>query len=546
MWVNRFALIAASLGCVSVCWATYPNLEAMLNNTPANTVIAPNGVPLVTAINALPPELRATAYQSLSPLADGSLTVASDGSMRQFVEAIDERLRPVPKLCKDIQGFSGGDTPGGELVPATREPVRKLRSGPAVITADPPQSPLHTQIEKLDPNVQKIVVDSWASQNAEVRDTESAKQLETAKKEADIAKKEAEIAKKEADLAKKEADAAKLTASSATTGDTATTTDATAKATESSEKKVDDLGLSGDTQTSSPQKKIEEEPYRCKGVWAQLLGSSVDQKTHYDVLGYDAHVWGFTVGRDGELSEAARVGFAGGYQQARAYSDVYSGSFFDVKRYQLSMYGRYDYWGCFYTQWALTGAFNRYDNKHKLLVAPSVSSSTISNMAHGIFTAWEYDVYFEKGLMWGYCNYLINPKIFMTYAHFNPEGYFEKDAFDLNLSVKYQDMDILTFAAGVKLNYQAEFEKAFVVPEVHAYYFYDAIHDRQLALATYVPANNLFYTQGVQPEKSHYEIGGALALHSDKYVMLKFAYDFYWCSDYHRQQGYIQARYHWA
>lgn len=570
MRVNRLALLAASFSCVSVSWATFPTLEAMLNSVPADTVVAPNDVPLVVAINALPEVWRVAAYQSLSPLADGSLTVASDGSMRQFIEAIDDRLRPIPPLCRDLcAGISSGDTvisqkqtntSATQASPKPTVTARGVYRSQTAITADPPQSPLHTQLQKLDPKVQKILLESWAQQNAQDTEARTQKELDNVKKEADIAKKEADLAKKEAIMAKKEAEAAKQAASASKTSDSTDNNQkengdktnnnqdkSNANGNLTPEEEVQKLGLAGASDEVLPNpKKDEEEKYRCKGVWAQLLGSSIDQKHRDDILGYDAHVWGLIIGRDGELNEQARVGFAGGYQQARTYSDVYSGSFFDVKRYQLSMYGRYDF-GCnFYNQWAITGAFNRYDSKHKLLVLPSYGITTISNIAHGIFTAWEADFYFETGYDYHWCNFQAIPKLFMTYRHFNPEGYFEKDALNLDLSVKYKDMDLLTFAGGFKFNYTAEFAKAFVVPEVHAYYFYNAVNDKQIAVATYVQATYPFYTQGSTPEQSHLEVGGALTLHSYKYMMIKLAYDAYWCSDYHRRQGYLQIRYHWA
>ena len=372
MLVNRFALLAATLSCISVCWATYPDVGAMLNSVPANTIVAPNGVPLIVAINALPTDMQICALQSLSPLADGSLMVASNGSMRQFYEGIDDRLRRIPKLCKDLpSGISSGDLPI-TVHSATTHPTMTTRAAKksptqTAINADPQQSPLNPTIHKIEPSVQKVLLESWASQP----NPQDSKTTEHAKKEADLAKKEADLAKKEADLAKKEADGK--------TGDDkkadAPTTDSKDTKTHDKKHKSENDGLAGvpnnnDDTTSSDKKVNAEDAYRCNGVWAQLLGSSTDQKLRDDVLGYDAHLWGLNIGRDYEASPDLRVGAAIGYQHARAYSDVYSGSFFDVKRFQLSAYSRYDYLCCFYTQWALTGAFNRYDNKRKILVLP--------------------------------------------------------------------------------------------------------------------------------------------------------------------------------
>lgn len=574
MLVNRFALIAATLSCVSVCWATYPNLEAMLNNTPPSTVIAPNGVPLVVAVNSLPPHLRHAALQSLTPLADGSLLVASEGSMRQFYEAIDDRLRYIPKLCKDLKGFSAGDPlpqvdmtvpqPAGTVTKAPLPKATVLSPAPttagasshkyAAINADPMHSPLNPTIHRIEPAVQKVLLETWANQPTVDKKAEaSKKEADLAKKEADLAKKEADLAKKEADSAKEDKDKSKDSKDTADSKDTKSTTDHK----DGSKKKQDDksklAGLPGDsdsasksTSSSSKSKDDDVDAFRCNGVWAQLLGSSTDQKFRDDVLGYDSHLWGFIIGRDLILSPYTRAGAAIGYEQARTYSDVFSGSFFDAKRFQLSAYGRTDYLCCFYTQWALTGAFNRYDNKRKIWVDPSFDSTTISNIAHGIFTGWEYDVYLEEGFTWTHFDYQINPKIFLTYTHLTPEGYFEKDAFDLDLSVKYKDMDVLSLAGGFKFTYQAQFEKAFVVPEAHIYYFFNAINDKQFGTATFTRATYPFNVQGSTPEASSCEIGGALAVHSTKYVMIKLAYDVYWNRDYHRRQGYIQARYEWA
>ena len=105
---------------------------------------------------------------------------------------------------------------------------------------------------------------------------------------------------------------------------------------------------------------------------------------------------------------------------------------------------------------------------------------------------------------------------------------------------------MLSIATGFKLTYQAQFEKAFVVPECHIYYFYNAVNDKQFGSAGFTAADYRFYVQGVTPEASNCEVGGALAVHSTKYVMIKLAYDVFWNRDYHRRQGYIQARYEFA
>lgn len=561
MLVNRVAVLVVTFSCISVCWAAYPDVEAMVNNVPSNAIIAPNGVALKTAVQALPYHQQVIAWQSLSPLADGSLMVASEGSKRQFIEAIDDRLRRIPPLCKDLaKGISSGDTTI-DLTQPTQQPAQTIHvqpaneqpqpvkttqpsSEPKAINADPMQSPLNPTIHKVDPSVQKVLLESWATQPT------SDKKTKEVQKEADLAKKETDLAKKEADLAKKEAESK---AKETKEGDKAAddiTLDASTSASKditADDKSTTDITVSTETASVSAATTttVYEEPYRCNGVWIQAIGSRIDQSIRDNIFGYDAHLWGLNIGRDAELSPEMRAGFAIGYQRARAYSDEYSGSFFDVKRFQLSTYGRFNYWCCFYTQWALTGAFNRYDNKRKILIYPSYYSPLVDTTAHGTFTAWEYDVYLEKGFTWTQYDFQINPKIFLDFTHLNPEGYFEKDAYGLNLSVKYQDMDVLKLATGFKLMYQAQFEKAFVVPEGHIYYFYSVMNDKQFGRAAFAGVDP-FYTQGVKPEASNLEIGGALAVHSCKYVMIKLAYDVNWNRDYHRQQGYIQVRYEWA
>lgn len=282
-------------------------------------------------------------------------------------------------------------------------------------------------------------------------------------------------------------------------------------------------------------------------VWGQLLGDHIDQEIRGGLPAYDADVLGGVIGRDLFLAPNLIVGVAGAYQHARVDQQDLSGSFFTINRYQGTVYGRYHLcdWPA-YIVGAVTLAANRYENSRYILVIPTNGNTAYSVIANSEFTGWESDVYLEQGYVWKCGNFRVIPKLILMFSHLDIESYDESDAFELDLTVKYQDMNELMVGGGFKFDYRNLFPNAYVIPEAHAYYFYDCLNDSQTATAQFFSGGYAFLSQGAEPAPDTFIVGASLAVHSYLNTVVKLEYDYTARTDYHRQAAFIKIRHEWA
>lgn len=282
-----------------------------------------------------------------------------------------------------------------------------------------------------------------------------------------------------------------------------------------------------------------------KGVWAQLVGNNTGQDERYTVPGYDADVIGLLIGRDHLFSPNFMVGIAGGYTHADVESRGPSGSFLDIKRYQLTLYAGLTFERPFFLNGSFTVAYNDYDNNRKILVPP-VGGDPFVRIAWADFGGWETNAHLETGYHFECGHFHAIPKLMLTFSQFNINGYFERDAFGLDLFAKYQDMTFIPLGAGIKLEYQNEFENAYVIPEMHVYAFHDFSHDPQTATALFTAGGFDFLSQGAEPASNSIEVGAGIAVHSNVNTAVIIQYDFAARSEYQRHAAFIKVRHEWA
>jgi outer membrane autotransporter protein len=558
MQYKKLLLAMALSGLATQSHATYPTLESMLDNfAPVAPVYAPELNQLIIRLNALDPypQLQQDALLTLVPLADGSLRAAIDGPMRQVMSVIGERLLIVD--MNEDAGYAAGDEP--------------VATHPAAANAEAINKAIHSALTKKlglilksDNTKQTAIADASAdsakidqpaadtsTKTPEVSSTENTKAVQaapvTSPKPAQASKntKSSKVEKASTEAASKPVDASTSTASADSTKTDSSSTDADSKSTD----KADD---SSSVATSSKASSTDNLPDLTKatkinGVWGQLLGDHIKQEMRDYIPGYRADVLGGVIGRDLYMAPLFTAGVAGGYQHARVTQTYLSGSYLSIDRYQGTAYARYHFcdWPI-YILGAATLAANGYDNSRYILVYPTDDLTQYSIIANSQFTGWETDVYLESGFVWKCGNFRAIPKLMLTFSHLDLEAYDEADAYGLDLTIKYQDMDELTLGVGAKFDYRNRYEKAYVVPEFHAYYFYDFINDSQVSTAQFFSGGYAFLSQGPAPSPNTVEVGVAMAVHSYRNTVVKLQYDYTARSDYHRNGAFIKVRYEWA
>lgn len=438
-WFSLFAFLGYSVQS----HATFPDVYSMLQAYAGQAIYTPELNDLIVALNRLDafPVQQQDALFSLTPLADGALRATSEGTMRQLVSTLFER------------------------------------------------------VEKIVYVEDAIVID-----------------VATLAGQGD-----------------KHEDAHMLSKAQPEVGLTSETTALAAKK----------------STTVSPGERVDFQ----KGFWGMLLGN-VARQDRDQVPGYKAEVAGGVLGREGVLYSCLRIGLAGGYQHANVVSKGPSGSFFGAERYQGTAYFAADAKvQPYFLHGAFTVAKNVYDNNRKILVEPilgAVNGKVFSQIAKAKFSGLEWNGYVEGGYLYDAFPIQAKPLVLVNYTHFHFDSYDESDVFGLGLKVKYDAINTLTAGVGGKLQYKNTFEKAVIMPELHAYYFYDVLNDSQQATASFLGGGYAFLSQGPKPAKGSYEVGVAMVIHSYHQCAFHFQYDYAARENYFRHQALIKLRYEWV
>lgn len=512
---QKNTLLAIALASFSsISWATYSDVNAMLEALRPNApVIAPQLNTLILSLDGLNPIpiQRRDALFTLAPAADGSLRMVSDAAMHEMHATIFDRVQKYKEISETKTGIACGDQ---RLAFEPKAYWSKKKTDLA------PQQPTATKTATTAPVAEKAT----ATKTATTDDLPSVKSNDDVKAN-DKAK--VEKPKSEADVkAKKDTKAtAEVEATSATTSTPETT-----------ETPAVDL----DTPLISD---ILNEP---RGAWMQILGADTYQYDRNNVPGYHGQMLGMIIGRDIQINDGLFIGIAGGYQQGDIDTIGLSGSYLDVKRYNGTLYGRFDFSDMpIFVQMALTLALNNYDNNRYILVPPAAGFGFV-NIAHGEFDGWETNAHLETGYTFTCRQIRLIPKVILEYSHMEFNNYEEHDAFFLDLNVKYDNINAFDLGIGAQIEYRNDFDKVAVIPEAHLYVYHDFINANQVATANFYSGGYAFLSEGARAASNSVDLGVSMNVHSNNQTMVKIQYDYVTRSDYHRNEAFIKLRYEWV
>lgn len=507
---QKNTLLAIALASFSsISWATYSDVNAMLEALRPNApVIAPQLNTLILSLDGLNPIpiQRRDALFTLAPAADGSLRMVSDGAMHEMHATIFDRVKKVKEVSETKTGIACGD--------------QHLAFDPKAYWSK----------KKAESTAEKATATKTATTKTVTTDdlpsVKSSDDLPSVKSTDDVkADNKAKVEKSKADAnAKKDTKA---------TTEAETTTTATPESTETAAVDLDTPLISD----------ILNEP---RGAWMQILGADAFQYDRNNVPGYHGQMLGMLIGRDIQINDGLFIGIAGGYQQGDIDTIGLSGSYLDVKRYNGTLYGRFDFTDKpIFVQLALTLALNNYDNNRYILVPPAAGFG-FSNIAHGEFDGWETNAHLEAGYTFTCKQIRLIPKAILEYSHMEFNNYEEHDAFFLDLNVKYDNMNAFDLGLGAQIEYRNDFDKVAVIPEAHLYVYHDFINANQVATANFYSGGYAFLSEGATPASNTVDLGVSMNVHSNGQTMVKIQYDYVTRSDYHRNEAFIKLRYEWV
>jgi len=274
---------------------------------------------------------------------------------------------------------------------------------------------------------------------------------------------------------------------------------------------------------------------QASGVWAEAFDTYLHQDPRGTSNGYNANVWGTSLGYDRAVLNDFIIGLNAGYAQDSIRSKDNS-TRTDVDSYQVGMYGNYAK-GPLYLDGIFSFAYNQYDSTRRIMF------NSIDRTPKGDYGGQQYSTYFEGGYTFKNKGFEITPLTSLQYMHLHINGYTEKDADDANLTVDAQDYDLLQSGLGAKLAYPLAVNNFIFIPEFHAKWLYEFLGEAQQATSTFTGGGASFGTSGFSPAQSSYNLGLKFTLIAKQNISLSFGYDFEGKSDFYSHSGAINLRY---
>ena len=271
------------------------------------------------------------------------------------------------------------------------------------------------------------------------------------------------------------------------------------------------------------------------GIWAQGFDTYLHQNPRGMSNGYNANVWGTSVGFDTPLLNNSIVGLSAGYARDGVRTKD-SSARSDIDSYAGSLYGSYakdDY----YVDLVASFAYNVYDaSRH-------VAFGAIDRKPTADYGGQQYSGYIEGGYTFKNKNVTLTPLGSLQYSHLHINGYTEENGGAIDLTVIGQDYDAFQTGLGARLAYKVVSKDYTLIPDLHVKWLYDFIGDNQQATSTFTGGGASFATNGFTPAQSSYDFGTRLVLLSKEHITLTLNYDFELKEDFYSHAGYGNVRY---
>lgn len=271
------------------------------------------------------------------------------------------------------------------------------------------------------------------------------------------------------------------------------------------------------------------------GVWAQAFDSYLHQDPRGTSNGYNANIWGTSLGYDRRVLNNFIIGLNAGYAQNGIRTKDNS-SRTDIDSYQAGIYGNYSKDG-YYLDGIFSFAYNRHDSSRRVMFG-SIDRTPTSD-----YGGQQYSTYFENGYTFKKRGFELTPLSSLQYGHLHINSYTEKDAGDINLDVDSQDYDSLQSGLGAKIAYPLSAKKYTFIPEFHFKWLYEFLAETQQSTSTFTGGGASFATSGFNPAQSSWNIGTKFTLLTKHNITLSFGYDFETKTDFYSHSGRVNVRY---
>ena len=249
------------------------------------------------------------------------------------------------------------------------------------------------------------------------------------------------------------------------------------------------------------------------GLFLNGNGSFGEKDSTSREVGFDFDQWGLLAGADYRVTDNVVLGVAFNYSKTSADFHGALGDT-DTRSYGGLLYGTY-YRGAFYAD-AHTGFnWNKFDVTRRIVYESlSAAASSVDRTAKGDTEGPQYTAGLGAGYDFRAGPVTITPYGRVEYIHLDIDGYTERGAEGLNLTVRKQDVDSFQSALGATLAYSFSLPFGVLVPQIHGEWRHEFLNNDRAITAKYAadPFNTFFAIPTDRPDRDFFAVGAGLSL----------------------------------
>lgn len=276
-------------------------------------------------------------------------------------------------------------------------------------------------------------------------------------------------------------------------------------------------------------------------VWGKVLGANLNQRERGGVAGYRAKGAGLAIGADFDANNCTTFGLAASYTKVNVDDKNASPKDQDIKSWQGTAYGWWEFMDGLYLDAMLGVSTNQY-KLNRVINVNQIHTAAQSSF-HG--TQWGA----QADLGWSLANsgcYYFAPFARLKYIHLDLNDYSEYGAGDLSLDVHNDNVKEFMGGLGFRLGYTYQAGDVLYVPEMSVMLGYDFKNDGEQTLAGFFGGGPAFATDGIKPGRTIFDLGLMLNAHVTNCSILTAKYNLELRSEFVSNAVYLQYNFLWS
>ncbi len=275
-----------------------------------------------------------------------------------------------------------------------------------------------------------------------------------------------------------------------------------------------------------------------RGFWIKGYGSTGDRKDDDISTNFDYTIGGLALGCDQKVGNNGLLGASAGFTDAKADMDGLDDTA-EVSIYQAALYGAYQS-----SQWYFNGIIAYGHNSYES--SRNIAFDSINRTAKADYTGHELSGYAEAGYNVKIDTFSITPLASLQASHLNRNGFTEKGAGSLNLSVKKENTQSFTSALGVRVKKDYHTSLGIITPDIRLRWlheFQDVEYQIDAAFDGYSSSAFIAQTDKTARDSAAFDLGIAWRIKDN--LDLVMAYNATISSDRTQHTGLLGVTFWW-